>query len=335
MVTGLGVVLSLTGFGLLNGCSRDSDSPAEADLTVVVNVFPLRWLVEEIGADLVHVQMIEAEHHEEVLSDEDRELINGADANLFAGNLSEELRKELESWRAGRTDGASVVVDVSEVSGLELLPGPRDLGEELLPDNLDPHFWMDPLRMKVAADWVTSHLVSAVLSHDQLQQEIEELQPLLESRNTEVQRRLDQLDEDLKATLSGCRGRTIVPEHPAFMYFAEAYGMEQFPVTGVFREDVPQDEVTRRLTELDERFQQEPRPAFFYNIDTEKIDKGRERLAELASTYGEIPDYLDSLEDEPVISNEDQEKITDYDEAMRLNARNVARELRCQTTGGG
>lgn len=303
--------------------------PDEVRLTVVVNIFPLRWLAERIGGDLVDVHMIEAEPHEEdALSKEDRSLIKSAHANLFAGNLSADLRDALDEWRAGRSP--NVTADISDLERLNLQPGPADLGEDLI-DGKDPHFWLDPYeRMPVATDWVTNQLHSAVTFHPGLQADAEEHRQSFAARGEQVKADLAALHGELKdPILRGCGHRVIVPEHPAFWYFADRYDLEQFPVTRLLRGTLSPAQERDQEQRLAELFQAPVKPAFFYAIDKRQNDPERDLLTKLASEHRVTVGRLDSLEEEPAIIGSEGKRITDYLEAMRANARNIAREFRC------
>ncbi|MFY1632602.1 metal ABC transporter substrate-binding protein [Solwaraspora sp. WMMB335] len=314
---------------------QEPPPPPSQRLDVVVNIFPLRWLADRIGGDLVTVRTIEAEPHEEghgaaddPLSEPDRELIRRADANLFAGNMSADLRATLEQWR--RADPNARLYDISELNRLDLRPGPAELADDLVADRLDPHFWMDPQRMVVAADWVTTQLFSAVTLDEALKTNPDKYKTELEKRHGDVVIELQELDHDLNAALpEECRGRWIVPEHPAFMYLAMRYGLQQFAVSGLWSEDLPVQVRRQREKDLAKLFQADPRPAFFYTIDKDLSDEDRNQLSRLASEYGMTPGVLDSLEEEPAITGPDGKTITGYPDAMRANARNIAREFRC------
>lgn len=308
-------------------------TPEVYKLDVVVNAYPLRWLAEQIGGDLVEVTMIEAEPHQGKLSQADRDLIHRADANLFALDLSEELRTTLNEWRAGnpgRKQGDPAVYDISALDALALVPGPPDFQEHLLPNGLDPHFWTDPRdRMQVAGEWVKNQLVSAVGLDEVLKQEADKDHPgKLRAKWDEVSRRLKDLDGELKITLGRCAGRVIVPEHPAFNYFVQTYGMRQLAVTKLLKGELPADELRLRQEELDTLFASNPKPAFFYAIDAERIEVGRDQLTDLATKYRATPGSIDSLEQEPAMLKADGSRM-DYVEAMRWNAGNIARELGC------
>ncbi|MFD7659064.1 metal ABC transporter substrate-binding protein [Actinosynnema sp. NPDC059797] len=307
--------------------------PQDHKLDVVVNVYALRWLAEQIGGDLVKVTMIEAGAHEGKLSQADRDLIHGADANLFALDLSEDLRTALDGWRAnnpGRNQGDPAVYDISALDALALGPGPADFQEHLLPNGLDPHFWTDPRdRMQVAGEWVKNHLVSAVGLDEVLKQEDAEDHPgKLRAKWDEVSRRLKDLDGELKAGLGRCAGRVIVPQHPAFGYFVQTYGMRQLPVTKLLKGELPADELRRRQEELDALFASNAKPAFFYAFDAVRIDISRDQLTDLATKYRATPRNIDSLEREPAKRKADGSPM-DYVEGMRWNADNIAKELGC------
>ncbi|GAA1312024.1 metal ABC transporter substrate-binding protein [Saccharothrix xinjiangensis] len=316
-------------------CTDEGEPERQSQrLDVVVNIFPLRWLAEQIGGDLVDVRMIEADPHEEELSQADRDLIGRADANLFALNLSKDLHDALDAWRTGnpeRKQGDPAVYDISSLSALDLRKGPPDLEDDLINGELDPHFWTDPRdRIRIAAEWVKNQLVSAVAFDDALKQDAEEHRKHLVNRMTEVVNRLAALDEELKVILRKCAGkdRVIVPEHPAFGYFAETYGLRQLPVTRMLKGELGPLELQEQKEELATLFKGDLKPAFFYAIDAEQLESSREQLTNLATEHFATPGSLDSLEREPAVLKSDGTTM-DYIEGMRWNARNVAEELGC------
>ncbi len=87
-------------------------------------------------------------------------------------------------------------------------------------DGLDPHFWMDPMRMKKAAQTVRDALIKNDPAGDSLYRV--NYQALAAD--------LDSVHAALTRILQPVRGKKIFVFHPAFGYFAEAYGLEQVAV---------------------------------------------------------------------------------------------------------
>lgn len=81
----------------------------------------------------------------------------------------------------------------------------------------DPHVWLDPKLVKVQAETIRRTLA--------------ELDPANRARygaNLEAfHRDLDATDARIRAALAPLEGRTLLAFHPAFGYFADAYGLEQ------------------------------------------------------------------------------------------------------------
>ena len=84
----------------------------------------------------------------------------------------------------------------------------------------DPHVWLNPRNVKIMA----GHIAEALKELDPAHAEEYE-------RNAEAfQRELDDADARVAAALAPLRGKEFMVFHPAFGYFADAYGLTQFPV---------------------------------------------------------------------------------------------------------
>ncbi|WJK40763.1 metal ABC transporter substrate-binding protein [Solwaraspora sp. WMMA2056] len=260
------VLALLSVLAVVGGCVDENEPPPPRhQLDVVVNIFPIHWLAEQIGGDVVSVQSIEAEPHEHgdeadhetQLSEPDKELIRQADANLFAGNMSSDLRKTLTDWQQKNPEAR--LYDISELKKLDLKPGPPELAEDLVADGLDPHFWMDPLRMTHAAQWVNNQLLSAVSLDEALKTSAPEYREEMQGRLEDVKETLEKLHDELDdPILKGCSGRSIVPEHPAFMYLAEQYDLHQFAVSSLWSKDLTPQVRSQREKDLEELFRSDP-----------------------------------------------------------------------------
>ena len=84
----------------------------------------------------------------------------------------------------------------------------------------DPHIWLDPKRVKIQARTIANALAALAPEH------AAELEKNLQSFQAE----LDRLDAKIAATLAPLRGRELFVFHPAYGYFADAYGLKQVAV---------------------------------------------------------------------------------------------------------
>ena len=87
-------------------------------------------------------------------------------------------------------------------------------------ERLDPHVWMSPANGKVIA----ANILNALSELDPDHADV--FQANAESLYTDI----DELDANIKETLSGIQETNFMVFHPAFGYFAHDYGLVQIPV---------------------------------------------------------------------------------------------------------
>lgn len=85
---------------------------------------------------------------------------------------------------------------------------------------LDPHIWLSPPLVKIQARTILDALQEADPVH----------RSVYEANFQEFAARIDQLDADLKKTFEGKAGSQFMVFHPSWGYFAHAYGLQQVPV---------------------------------------------------------------------------------------------------------
>jgi zinc transport system substrate-binding protein len=85
---------------------------------------------------------------------------------------------------------------------------------------LDPHIWLSPPLVKIQARTILSALQAADPQH----------RSVYEANFKAFTARIDQLDADLKKTFAGKKGLQFIIFHPAWGYFAHAYGLKQVPI---------------------------------------------------------------------------------------------------------
>ena len=202
---------------------------------VFVTILPLAGFVERVGGARVDVSVLvgpgQSPHGYEPTPRRIAEL-EGARIYFAVGLPLEETL--LAKVRAARRDLA--VVDLRE--GVPLLPM-----AEVDPDEsaarggarTDPHVWMDPRRVKTMA-WTIARALSALDPANAAEYE----------RNAAAFRaELDALDQRIARALAPARGKELLVFHPAFGYFADAYGLRQVAIQTGGREPG-----ARRLAEL-------------------------------------------------------------------------------------
>jgi ABC-type Zn uptake system ZnuABC Zn-binding protein ZnuA len=109
----------------------------------------------------------------------------------------------------------------------------------------DPHFWMDPVRMKVAVDF----MVEAFIKLDP------EGADGFRARSEDVKRSFDHLHKGLEAKSQGWTKHTIVTFHGSMGYFAERYGLKIAAVVEPFPGKEPTPRYIKEVLEAIERTQ--------------------------------------------------------------------------------
>jgi zinc transport system substrate-binding protein len=202
----------------LGACSRSEPERR----TVAVSIFPLYDITKRIAGDRADVRLVlppgRTTHFFEPTP---RESATVADASVFFG-----VGLELDSWMArlvqGAGGGKAQVFDVGPLIDPRLVPEAILALEDDTPPAggrspvIDPHFWLDPIRMQRACDIV----VDALRTFDP------EGSPAYRARAEEVKRSLAQLDEEARSRCVQWRRKRVVTAHGSLFYFSARYGPE-------------------------------------------------------------------------------------------------------------
>ncbi|MFO0875151.1 MAG: zinc ABC transporter substrate-binding protein [Phycisphaerales bacterium] len=112
-------------------------------------------------------------------------------------------------------------------------------------DGRDPHIWTTPATLKAQARTmaaVIADLLAATSGEPMAapttapagdaprEPAREGVRAQVRERLAALERELDELDASLRATLAPCRGRAMFVFHPAWGYFADAYGLRQVAI---------------------------------------------------------------------------------------------------------
>lgn len=184
-----------------------SASPASDGLAVMATTSILGDVTERLVGDVATVEVLipaEADPHGFQPSARQAASLRDVDV-VFANGLGLE---------AGLTD----VLDAAKRDGVLVV----EVGPEVEPipfsdnDNLDPHFWLDPKRMSLAATLITNTVADLA--------EPERAQLL--SSLASFQSDLAAVDEEVAGLLAGVTNRKLVTNHDSLGYFADRYGFQ-------------------------------------------------------------------------------------------------------------
>jgi zinc transport system substrate-binding protein len=124
------------------------------------------------------------------------------------------------------------------------LPVPKErlylLNQNLPLIDKDPHLWMSPKSYQAVVD----NLYKAFLKIDPKNQN------LYERKYRELSKRLKDLDEKYRQSLSQCKNRWLVSTHLSLRYLARDYGLRAEGLRGVHGEEEPKPSELFRLINL-------------------------------------------------------------------------------------
>lgn len=306
---------------VLAGCSTD-DGAADGTLEVLASFYPLQYVAEQVGGDLVSVSNLTppaAEPHDLELSPAQVREIGTSDLVVYSSGFQAAVDDAVE------TQSPEHVVDTSDVVTLEAHPGTpgeatteTDEGtEEHSEDDghdhggegaQDPHFWLDPTRLVDVGHAVAASLGEADPEHAAVYAE----------NARALEKSLTELDGDYSAGLKECASRTLVTSHEAFGYLAERYDLEQVGIVGLDPEAEPSPARLREVGAIVE--ENDVSTIFTETLTSPKV------ADTLAKDIGVTTAVLDPLEG---LSKDAAEAGDDYVSVMQDNLAALTEGLQC------
>jgi zinc transport system substrate-binding protein len=270
---------------------------------VVATTHPLQYVVERIGGEHVAVEGLVGtggDGHRVELTPRQVGRLGEADLVVHVSGLQASTDAALEQHGSGH------VVDATDVAGLAGAPG-RPPGQEGSAA-LDPHFWLDPVRLAAVADQVADALTEVDPGHADDHA----------AASDALQADLGALDAAYREGLAGCRGRTLVTSHEAFGYLAERYGLVQVGIAGLDPAVEPSPARLRDVVEVVEG--RDVRTVYF------EVSTGPGLTRALADDLGLRTGVLDPVERVPASGE-------DYLSTMRANLQALQHGLGCVPAG--
>jgi len=231
---------------VLTGCGGTDDAAAGSDaVTVVAGFYPLEWAAQRVGGDRVDVSSLTppgAEAHDLELAPQDVAAVGEADLLVYLDGFQPALDEAAESEAAGSAWDAGQAADLTRPAAEDGHEGEaaEEHAEHADDEPLDPHFWLDPVRLAAVGDALAERLT--------------ELDPdgaaTYEENATALRADLEALDAEMRAGLADCAVDTIVTSHDAFGYLADRYGLEVVGVSGLSPSQEPSPAQLAEISEL-------------------------------------------------------------------------------------
>jgi zinc transport system substrate-binding protein len=284
------------------GCSTGGggtgpQADGAARLAVLASFYPLQFVAQQVGGDLVDVTSLTppgAEPHDLELSPRQVQQVADADVVVVLSGFQPAVDEAVEAQDpAHLVDAAAtpaVAAHLSEPTSDEAQP--------------DPHFWLDPTLLAAVATDVAAALAEADPKDATAFQE----------RADGLVADLTALDDEFSAGLATCERRVVVTAHDAFGYLAARYDLEQVGISGMDPEAEPSP---ARLKEIGEVATAHGVTTLFTeHLLNPKVSET------LASDLGITTAVLDPVESQDASG-------TDYRDAMRQNLTVLREALGC------
>ncbi len=307
------IAVSLSACAVSEPISGASSSGGDGDarLSVMTSFYPLEYLAQQIGGNLVDVSSLTppgAEPHDLELSPRTVDLLGRADMAVYLSGFQGAVDDAIEQNPPATVVDVTPDVDLVPASqhGLSQDENTSQNPDQSAQDRLgtDPHFWLDPERMAHAAQAVGDGLAQADPDHAQTY-----------SANTETLiRAMTQLSEELVTGTANCAHRTFVTAHDAFGYLADRARLTQVGVSGLDPDSAPSPQ---RLAEIAQIVKDQGVTTIFTEA---LIDPTTSQT--LAEDLGITTAVLD-----PIESQTDPSR--DYAAAMRANIQALREALSC------
>lgn len=317
-VSTLATVSALTACAALSPSSDSASTAATATdgrIQVATSFYPIQYLAQAIGGehvDAASVTPANVEPHDYELSPRDVTSLSGKAAILYVSGFQPSLDDAVAQVSGPTvTDLASAVNLVHHDGVSEDHDHGEDEGGQESHDHddetteaLDPHFWLDPVRMKAAASAVAQAL--AAVDPDHASDYEANLATLTDTLTT--------LDDSYTTGLAQCERTTFVTAHAAFGYLADRYHLTQASVSGIDPDAEPSPAEIAAIKTIVAR-------TGTTTIFTEALLSPKTAQA-LAAETGTTTAVLDPVESAP--------ESGDYAEAMTTNLSQLRTALGCQ-----
>lgn len=245
--------LALVATATLAGCSTQNAGGASGEsdgVTVLASFYPLQYVAQQIGGDLVTVDNLTppaAEPHDLELSPAQVREVGTADLVVYLSGFQNAVDEAIEARApehvVDAADSAGLVehaAEAEEEHAGETEEEHAEHADEHGHGATDPHFWLDPSKLAAVGKVVADELAAVDPEHaDEYAAGAQRLG-----------QQLDELDQEFADGLAACQGATLVTSHAAFGYLADRYALEQVGISELDPEVEPSPARLREIGDI-------------------------------------------------------------------------------------
>jgi zinc transport system substrate-binding protein len=215
-----------------------------AEIVVVTTIFPLYDVAKSIGGDVVTVHNLLPPGGSPHTFDPGPDQVRAIEESQLVFKIGLGLDDWLDRVIRGSSSDSRVIVTVSD--NIETIPMSGDEHRTCSSGHVgcsqsgvDPHIWVDPVRMKQVAANIRDAYIKAMPDYE------EEFQ-----KNCDIyEKRLDELDLKYKNTLQQFQKKDYVSYHSFMNYLGVRYGIRQVAVVSESAGKEPDPQEIMRIVE--------------------------------------------------------------------------------------
>lgn len=199
---------------------------ASNPIPVFVSINPQKYFVQQIGRELVTVQvMVTPGADPHAYEPKPRQMAGLSKAKVYFA-IGVPFENIWLKKIAATNPGMTVVHTDDGIEKIPMATHHHDEKEAHHEDDahghreLDPHIWLSPPLVKIQARTIMSALQKMDPAH----------QAMYQKNYQEFSTQIDRLDAEIKAIFAGKKGLPFMVFHPSWGYFAHAYGLRQMAV---------------------------------------------------------------------------------------------------------
>lgn len=219
------LLLSIMLVFTLSACKNDDTDEGSV---IYVTVYPMEYLVQEIAGDTVTVKRIPGSTtHGSYVDWSAKDIIDIKDSDLLFyinGGADDFIPNSSQTFEGGNVE----LIDMSQHITYNMVcyshtHEDEETFEDVCNDSTltpDPHFWLDPIRMAKAAEYVKDKLIATYPENS----------ALIENNFTSLNAALTQLNSDYELMALEVT-KPIITTVMLFTYWADRYGLEVLSIT--------------------------------------------------------------------------------------------------------
>jgi len=195
-------------------------------LSAVVSILPQAYFVERVGGPYVDVEaLVQPGQSPHTYEPTPRQVARLGEAKVYFTigiPFEQALLRKIDPGLANlRVVDTRRGVKLRAMADADVGSGPQaDHDEDEYAGAADPHIWLDPHRTKIMARTICETLSRLDSAHA----------AAYGQNLSAFEADLDRVDAKIARILSPFKGREFFVFHPAFGYFAEAYGLKQVAI---------------------------------------------------------------------------------------------------------